>query len=135
MTQFNDAIGAESIGDKSHGVRCNADGTLTKVYKPDAPYCVPCTSLEPKAKSPLITPGKEISPATMVSNMTVPVAACGLMDPGVDDNLQYGRVLGGAKATPPLFISMFPSWWYLRGVQSQVYVGLPNVTPEYFCVG
>ena len=133
MTQFNVSPAADSIADKSHGVLCNANGTISKVHSPNSPLCVPCASVAPYSNSPLVTGNySEISPATIVSNMQSEIAACGLMDPGIDDNVQYGKV---SRNLDPLFVSMFPQWWYLLGVQSQVYIGLQNVTPEYFCVG
>ena len=133
MTQFNPTPSADSIADKSHGVLCNANGTISKVYSPNSPLCVPCASVAPYSNSPLVTGNaSEISPATIVSSLDSEIPACGLMDPGIDDNVQYGKV---AKNLSELFVSMFPAWWYLKNVQSQVYIGLPNVTPEYFCVG
>jgi len=63
--------------------------------------------------------------------MTREVAICGLMDPGVDDGLQLGAV---SISSAPLYAHMFPQWWYLPNIQSQIYLQIPGVVPNDSCV-
>jgi len=130
MTQFNPAF--DNIDDPSHGVLCQIDGTIKKLYNPDVPLCVPCASVNPATPSlGVVTRDGAPSPATFVSTMTREVPICGLMDPGVDDGLQLGSV---SISSAPLYALMFPQWWYLPNIQAQIYIQIPGVPPTDSCV-
>jgi len=130
MTQFNPA--QDNIYDITHGVLCQTNGEIKKVHKPNAPLCVPCTTIDPlNLELGVITLDNHPSPATFISSMTRVVPICGLMDPGVDDGLQLGVV---SSSTPPLFAHMFPSWWYLPSIDSQIYIQVPDTPGTSACV-
>jgi len=130
MTQFNPAF--DNIYDPSHGVLCQGNGEIKKVYSPNAPLCVPCASLNPlNLQQGLVTSGGHPSPAYFISTMSREVPVCGLMDPGVDDGLQLGVV---SYSTPPLYAHMFPNWWYLPSIDSQIYIQVPNTSGNTSCV-
>jgi len=102
------------------------------VYQPNSPLCVPCSSLDPlNLELGVVTLDGSPSPASFVSSMLREVPICGLMDPGVDDGLQLGIV---STSTPPLYAHMFPSWWYLPSIDSQIYIQVPDTSGTSACV-
>jgi len=130
MTQFNPAF--DNIFDPSHGVLCQTNGVIKKVYNPNAPLCFPCAIINPLDFSQgYATQDGAVSPASFVSTMSREVPICGLMDPGVDDGLQLGVV---SNLTPPLYAHMFPSWWYLPSIDSQIYIQVPGTSGTSSCV-
>jgi len=131
MTQFNPA--ADDIEDPSHGLLCGSDGTAVKVYNPTAPLCVPCAAVNPNEPTEgVVTLDGSPSPAYFITSMSRPVPICGLMDPGIDDGLQLGGVSTNSNST--CYAHMFPSWWYLPNIGSQIYIQVPGVSPEESCV-